>query len=102
MKLYVAVNKHLSPGARVAQSCHAVIDFGVQHPEVHREWHQKSNTIVCLQADGENDILDIADDCVAEGIEHVIVREPDMDDYVTAIAVAPAGAHLLRRHKLVS
>lgn len=96
-RFYVIVRADLPPGARLAQSCHAAIDYGFKFPEEHRQWHEESNTIVCLKAEDANAIVEIAFACQEAGVKHLIFMEPDWDYEVTAIAVAPEGAELLRK-----
>lgn len=100
MKLYLVVRGDLRPGMRTAQLCHAHRAFLNEHPDVEREWFERSNTIVCLQADEES-LEGLANRVERAGVPHAAFREPDLDGALTAIAVGPAGKPLCRHLHLV-
>jgi len=97
-KLYVIVRRDLpSQGAVVAQACHGMRAFAAAHPEVEKDWYDKSNNLVVLAADGESALADIATAARAKGLRLAEFREPDYGDTLTALALEPAAKPLLRR-----
>lgn len=61
------------------------------------EWHRRSNNLVVLRVDTEDDLIDWAVAIQEDGkIPCVIFREPDLDDQATAVAVAPTDSQMLR------
>ena len=89
MRLYLVVRGDLKPGYRVPQLCHAQRLFAEEHSEIESEWYRESNTVVCLQVDGVEDIMRLSADAVIAGIAHSVFREPDLSDEPTAVALAP-------------
>lgn len=94
-KLYVVTRSDLSPGARCAQSCHAIRLFAEEHPEADREWYRGSNNLVVLEAENEGALLGLAAKARSESIPAVEFREPDFADAVTAIAVGGEAGRFL-------
>ncbi len=89
MKLYIIVRNDLSPGAQIAQSCHALREFCEKHKSLDEQWFSTSNYIVCLSAKSEQHLKDILDKCEQRGLPIAEFREPDMDNQITAISVGP-------------
>lgn len=83
-KLYIIVSEDLHAGAQSAQAVHCAFEFQKDHPEIHKNWYDESNTIVILQAPQARleDLL-----YFGQGVSHF--REPDFDDMLTAVALAP-------------
>lgn len=73
----------------MAQSTHAAIQFGYEHPEIHNEWFKQSNYLCMLAANNEAELMKLIDKAVAQDIKFSIFREPDIDDQITAIALEP-------------
>lgn len=96
-KLYIVVRGDLSPGLRAAQACHAQRLFVEEHPEVDRDWYEKSNTIVILEVRDIDELMDLAFDLDAEDISFSQFHEPDLQNEPTAIAIAPEGRSFCRR-----
>ena len=95
-KLYVVTRSNLSPGAIVAQSCHAVSAFAVRFPDEHRAWHAHGQNLVVLAAHDES-ALDWLMRAL-EGVQQipcVAFFEPDLDNALTAFAVSDRAAKLL-------
>ncbi len=92
MKLYIVVRNDLAPGLQIPQAVHAKELFSHDHPETNTEWYEKSNNIVVLQAEGKEHLAKIAYDLNNNGVRVSLFREPDINDELTAIAVAPSGA----------
>jgi len=96
VKLYLVTRQDLPPGARAAQLCHALRQFGEDHPEVDRDWFRRSNTLVLLEGKDEHALSDLADKARLSGVPVAVFREPDLADALTAIAVGPKGKRLVR------
>lgn len=97
MKLYLVTRRDLPPGARASQLCHAGRAFAAQHAEVERAWFETSNTLALLEARDEQALMRLAWDATMAGVPWSYFREPDLADTVTAIAIGPSGAALVRR-----
>lgn len=96
MKLFLVTRRDLTPGARAAQLCHALRQFVDEHPDVDREWFERSNTLVLLEASDEDALWDLAGEARARGIPVSTFCEPDMGDALTSVAIGPKGKRLLR------
>lgn len=73
------------------QSIHAAIQFAMEHPSTNKEWFEKSNYLGFLSVSDERQLLRLAEKANSLGIECSIFREPDIDNQVTAIAIAPGS-----------
>lgn len=91
MKLYVVTRQDLSQGQQIAQSCHAVAEYSLSEEAKARQWHQESNTIICLSVANEYELHCEYDTCLANGFEPVPFMEPDFFDEWTAFAVVMDG-----------
>lgn len=91
-RLYIAVRADIGPGLQVAQAVHAAFAFGRDHPEETRKWLVESNFLVVVAVPDENALLDLITDAACRGITRTAVREPDIDDEVTAVALGPGTA----------
>lgn len=90
-KLYVVTRQDLFPGAQIAQSIHAVVDFGIEHTEIYREWHRISNYICVLAAKNEQELIRLIERLDKKQIKYSIFKEPDFDNELTAIAIEPGN-----------
>ncbi len=73
------------------QSIHAAIQFAMEHPDTNKEWFEKSNYLGFLSVSNEVELLCLAERAAMLGIEYSVFREPDVDNQVTAIAIAPGN-----------
>lgn len=97
MKLYVIVRKDLpSPGAMIAQACHALRAFVATHPAIDRAWYEESNNLVVLQAASEEELRKLEAVAAVRKVEYAMFTEPDYEDQATALALAPNGKALVR------
>ena len=71
------------------QSQHAAIQFIMEHPEISKIWFGKSNYLGWLTVANENELHQLAEEASLQGIPVSVFREPDVDDQMTAIALAP-------------
>lgn len=76
----------MPPGYQAVQSAHALIDFTFEHPSLSDDWHEFSNTLVCLQAEDENHLNRISELLSRLKIEHQKFHEPDIENSLTSIA----------------
>jgi peptidyl-tRNA hydrolase len=99
-KLYIITRADLIPGARAAQSCHAMRAFIEEHPGIDKEWYAQSNNIVLLEVADEHELYKLALRARSEGIPYAVFREPDFDNTITGIALAPEGSRLVSNKRL--
>lgn len=87
--MVVITRRDLSFGLQAAQATHGVIEFCLQYPEITRDWHDKSNYIVVLAVDNEEDLVDIIQRAETKNIWFCYFNEPDLDDEVTVVVLEP-------------
>jgi peptidyl-tRNA hydrolase len=97
MKLYLVARWDLKSGARAAQLCHALRAFVAAYPACDKEWYERSNTLVLLEVRDEAALDRLVKKCRRRDIEVAEFREPDLGNSLTAIAIGPNGAGLLRK-----
>ena len=90
----------LAPGTQTCQAIHAAFDFSVTFPDLTARWHSASNTIVVLAVRDELALSWLCADADTAGLRIVRVHEPDLDGALTAVAIEPAGAGLVRGVRL--
>jgi len=77
-------------GLQTAQAGHGIVEFCLKYPKLTREWHDKSNYIVILAVDNEDELASIIQKASSRGIIHTYFREPDLDDAITAVVLEPS------------
>lgn len=87
--MYVITRSDLDPGYQAVQSMHALRQFTAEHPEVDRQWFEQSNYLGLLSVANEIELQDLISMAVQQDIKFSIFREPDIEDQITAIALAP-------------
>lgn len=90
-RLYVATRADLSPGLQLAQSVHAAFHFFAEWPSLARSWLVESNFLVVVAVPDKDALAALAGLAVEEGIARTIVREPDLGDAITAVALEPGS-----------
>jgi peptidyl-tRNA hydrolase len=90
----------LSPGVQVAQIAHAAVDFSVLCPDLAERWRTSSNVLVVLSVPDELALGRLCSDVAAAGLSVVGVHEPDLGGSLTAAALDPAAARMVRRLRL--
>lgn len=90
-RLYVAVRSDLRPGDQFAQSNHATAQFAAEHPAVHQRWFHDSNWLIVLTVPNEAQLFMLESMALTLGMKHSLVREPDLGDIATAIAIEPGA-----------
>ena len=93
--LTVVVRDDLNPGLQAAQAVHAMREFTAKHPETDLDWFQTSKNLALLQVPNEEELENVLDVLSRHGVEHVEWREPDRNNELTAVAVAPEGNRYL-------
>jgi hypothetical protein len=79
----------LTPQYQAPQIAHAVADFATAYPAEYREWHRKSNSLICLATKNERELYEFANKLEVKGEKITRFVEPDMGYALTAIAIAP-------------
>lgn len=79
----------LTPGEQLAQSVHAAFSFSDEHPEIAREWHHESNYLVVVAAPDEASLDALLQRAGDRQIPVTAIHEPDYDDALTAVVLAP-------------
>ena len=74
------------------QSIHAGIQFLMDHPEYGRSWFDQSNYLGLLSVDNEHKLMELIALAINSDIKYSVFREPDIDNQITAIALAPCPA----------
>jgi formaldehyde-activating enzyme involved in methanogenesis len=64
--------------------------FSQEYPDLTNEWITKSNYLVILEADNENKLWNILEKSKKLGIKTSFFKEPDLNNELTAIALAPS------------
>jgi peptidyl-tRNA hydrolase len=88
-RLYVAVRNDLEPGLQAAQGIHAYAQFAHDFPDITREWLVRSNYLVVVSVPDEAALLDLVTAASAAGLRRAAIREPDLDNQATAVAIEP-------------
>lgn len=88
-RLYIATRSDLSAGQQLAQSVHCAFHFFADWPSIAQAWVRDSNFLVVVAVPDEHALAELAARATEEGIATTLVREPDLDDQLTAMALAP-------------
>lgn len=88
-KLYVVVRRDLPPGPQAVQSCHAAIQYCMEHDA--KEWFRVSNHLAVLSAANEDGLKKLILKARTYGIKFSTFQEPDLDDSITAVAFEPGN-----------
>lgn len=91
-KVYVLTRADLSPGQQATQSAHAAFIFSVEHPLLMERWFQESTYLVLLSVPDEVSLAAYSVKLREAKIVCSVWREPDLDNGLTAVAVAPSLA----------
>ena len=85
----VVTRRDLDPGYQLVQSAHAIANFVIYNPVEAKKWHEESNYIVSLSTENEQSLKNLISKLESKEITHVVFREPDIDNQITAVAIAP-------------
>lgn len=95
-RLYLITRRDLPPGPQAVQSCHAMAAFAIEHREAFEAWFQGSNTLALVSVENERELESLLDTANSKGISASDVREPDLEDQLTALAFGPEGRKICR------
>lgn len=73
------------------QAIHAAIQFQHDHPDFAANWYSKSNYIGFLSVSNLDELIELINKIKCVDIKFSIFREPDIDNQITAIAIAPGN-----------
>lgn len=68
---------------------HAAIQFIFDNFDSSKEWFEKSNYLGFLSVSNEHELCSLIQKAIEKDIKFSIFREPDIDNQITAIALAP-------------
>lgn len=82
----------LVPGLQAAQVAHAAFAFAYEHRPIATQWLEESNYLIVLSVPNEAALHELAERADGLRLPVTVFREPDLDNELTAIAVAPCRA----------
>ena len=85
IKLVTVTRNDLDAGYQLAQTLHSSSRFAYHHPELHREWIEKSEYVVSLSVDNEEKLKRLYYKLLDSGATVVAFHEPDIDNQLTSI-----------------
>lgn len=83
------MRKDLEPGAKLAQSCHTAFRFADEWRHTTNDWMDNSEYICILEIDNELELTNLLEKARQENIPSSCFIEPDFNNSLTAIALAP-------------
>ncbi len=89
-KLYIVTRRDLSPGLQAAQVAHAAFQFAYEHRPLATAWQQESNFLIILSVENEEDLTQLGKQAETLNLPVTWFTEPDIEDQLTAIAIAPS------------
>lgn len=89
-RLYLVGRADLAPGLRAAQAGHAAFAFALEHPQAMRQWN--NNYLIMLEVEDLRSLRRFLTHTQLAGLTTSTWHEPDLDDQLTAIAIAPSEA----------
>lgn len=70
---------------------HVLAEFSIEHPILFQEWHKHSKALTLLSVKDENHLIYLVKQLAEKNIPLSIFIEPDINNQVTAIAIAPSA-----------
>lgn len=61
----------------------------MDYPAITEVWRRNSNFLVVVSVRDEDVLLELANSAAAFRVRHTVVREPDYENTITAIALEP-------------
>lgn len=80
----------MSAGYQATQSAHALAEFSNEHPILYKDWYYFSKAITLLAVPNEDELKYLISKLSEKKILFSIFIEPDINNQVTAIAIAPS------------
>jgi len=74
---------------QAAQAVHAAFSFAHRYPADTAYWMASSNFLVIVAVGDEDSLIALSGEAIRRGITTVVIREPDCNDEVTAVALTP-------------
>lgn len=95
-RLYIVTRSDIPLGFASAQCAHAAFQFARDQWERTAPWMRDSQWLVIVTVSDEGSLEDLAFRAAQQTLPHSRWREPDRDNELTAVAIAPGrGARLL-------
>lgn len=87
-RMYCLAERHLSSIQKAIQSAHAIVEYGLTYGDSseYKQWAEKDKTIIILDGGNSIDLDSIKDQLICEKWPFEVFYEPDMDNFMTAIA----------------
>ena len=87
-RMYCLAERHLSSIQKAIQSAHAIVEYGLTYGDLpeYKQWAEKDKTIIILDGGNSIDLDSIKDQLICEKWPFEVFYEPDMDNFMTAIA----------------
>lgn len=76
-------------GLQTAQAVHAAFQFGHDHRLLTSGWLHDSNYLIIVTVPDEFALEVLATTSLQRGLRVSVIREPDLDDQMTALAIEP-------------
>lgn len=89
-KLYIVTRRDLAPGLQAAQVAHAAFLFAYEHHPIHQQWLKESNFLIILSVEDETALRQLGKRAEQANLPVSWFTEPDIDDELTAVAIAPS------------
>lgn len=89
-KLYIITRRDLAPGLQCAQVAHAAFQFAYEHRPLAAQWLRESNFLIILSCEDELALSEFGRHIESHNIPVTWFTEPDINDEITAIALAPS------------
>lgn len=85
----------IPPADQAVQSLHAAVQYAIQYPDVTKDWHKTSQTVVLLAVPDEK-YLQLHGERLE--LDHPVAwfREPDLGNQLTAVACVCDGRKLTK------
>ena len=90
--MYIIGREDLGAAYMSVQSIHAAIQFQHEHPEYAECWYKESNYLGFLSVLNEEELNILIEKAEEKDIRYSVFREPDIENQITAIALAPGPA----------
>jgi len=75
---------------QAAQAAHAAFQFAIEHEAETGRWHDESSYLILLSVPDEDALFQYADRFTALGVPCSMMREPDIGNQATAVAIGPS------------
>lgn len=73
------------------QAMHSAIQWQHEHPECAKDWYINSNYLCFLSVANEQELISLIEVLKNTDIKYSVFKEPDINNEVTSIAIAPGN-----------